>query len=901
MATVQEMMEATADIGTTNEMSVGDTFQGELDGRSDEDWIRIELEAGKTYRIDLTGAAGTDTILTLYDGKGGIINENDDINPAGSPNTPSNLNSRLEFVPEEDGVYYIGARSYTGNPNPDVVTHGTYMLEVMELDFTNIVGSDGPDKLTGTNADDDISGEGGNDVIDGRGGNDEIDGGDDNDLIIGGPGADMITGGDGIDTLSYIGSMEGVAINLRAGTARGGDASGDTLVDTIENAQGSMYDDALSGSRGANRLWGLDGDDTLYGDKGDDTLDGGMGRDDLDGGDGEDTLVGGPGADTLTGGDDDDTASWAGSALGVTVRLHSGQVMGGDAEGDTWGDMVTVEYDNPDTESETRVLEETIPDIIHLIGSGNADILAGDSRDNDIRGGGGDDKLYGGPGGGEDELFGEGGDDMLFGGLHDDMLDGGGGADTLVGGAGDDTYDGGDGDDLIRADDDDTDIDGGDGIDTVSYARVEPNRGVGVTKDLNDFTSVENIIGTAGDDDLTGSDGVDNVVEGGDGADVLRGGTVREGNTDTADTDDDTLSYINSDRRVVVNLTDDDDAVFTDTDTYGIPSGGHAQGDRFFDFESVLGSDFGDDLTGDAADNTLRGRGGDDNLVGGEGADTLEGGAGGDELDGDNGRSDTQMRSPDDVLSYASSDARVVVNLAALTFSGGHAEDDEIAVEVNIDHDGDEMTDADGDGNNNDATDTDRINVSTFEHVIGSAHNDRLTGDHRANTLTGGDGDDTLVGREADDRLNGGAGDDHLRGGIGSDRLNGGPGADTLDGGEMRGERDNMVMVDAATDGRDNDGDGQVDEDGETGMVQATIDWAVYRGAASGVTVDLSTGRGTHGEAEGDRLIDIELVWGSEGDDTFVASADEDIIDIIHGDGGSDTVSYEVSEVGRHR
>ena len=47
--------------------------------------------------------------------------------------------------------------------------------------------------------------------------------------------------------------------------------------------------------------------------------------------------------DTLTGGEGDDTASWAGSMMGVTVRLHTGQVMGGDAEGDTWGDMVTKE------------------------------------------------------------------------------------------------------------------------------------------------------------------------------------------------------------------------------------------------------------------------------------------------------------------------------------------------------------------------------------------------------------------------------------------------------------------------------------------------------------------------------------------------------------------------------
>ena len=74
------------------------------------------------------------------------------------------------------------------------------------------------------------------------------------------------------------------------------------------------------------------------------------------------------------------------------------------------------------------------------------------------------------------------------------------------------------------------------------------------------------------------------------------------------------------------------------------------------------------------------------------------------------------------------------------------------------------------------------------------------------------------------------------------------------------------------------------------------LDWAVYRPAMAGVTVDLSEGRGTGGDAMGDRLIGIEVIWGSTHDDTFIASADEDTYDIIHGDSGADTVSYEASE-----
>ena len=62
--------------------------------------------------------------------------------------------------------------------------------------------------------------------------------------------------------------------------------------------------------------------------------------------------------------------------------------------------------------------------------------------------------------------------------------------------------------------------------------------------------------------------------------------------------------------------------------------------------------------------------------------------------------------------------------------------------------------------------------------------------------------------------------------------------------------------------------------------------------------MDLSNNRGTGGDAMGDRLIGIEVVWGSKNDDTFIASADEDTHDIIHGDSGADTVSYEASEDG---
>ena len=843
MATVQEMMmDAAASVETAAMMSAGDMFEGTLSSKTDEDWIRIELTAGMLYTIKLSGremgdtTVAEDTVLKLFDSKGGLIDSNDDID-----GLTGNLNSELEFTPEVSGVYYISASAYTGNPSQD--NSGDYTVTVMEMDAPDptvgepIEGNDMANKLSGTDNGEMIIGLGGNDSLFGGAGDDTLDGGAGDDLLVGGPGADTLKGGEGTgDTISYADSMAGVTINLTDGTAAGGDADGDTLGDAIENVIGSGHDDELTGSRVVNSLWGMGGNDELDGLRGDDMLFGGAGDDNLDGGRGDDTLEGGYGADVLTGGDGNDTASYAGSMMGVTVRLHNSKFMGGDAKGDTFGATVTEGYMNEDGDE----FEEMLPDIANLTGSANADVLAGDFRDNTIMGGAGDDKIFGGPGGGvnstnADMLHGGDGNDMIWGGPGNDTLNGDAGDDMLVGGAGNDTYDGSAGDDMIIADAADLTIDGGDGADTLSYAALEESPGErtlggpagGVT-----ISNVENIIGSQDDDILTGDATVANIIEGGEGGDDLDGGIG----------DGDTLSYAGSDDWVRVTLGVDAAAEAT-------TSRGHASGDSATNFENVTGSAYDDDLTGNAGANVLKGGAGDDELTGGGGADTIEGGAGADELDGGVARSDDNEA--DDILSYASSDAGVTVNLTTAKVSGGHAAGDIIAT-VETDHDGDGP-----DGTNADDP-TDEIEVSTFEKVTGSMHNDSLTGDYRNNTLEGGGGDDSL------------------RGGADADILVGGPGADMLDGGSS---------LSAGADTEDNP-----DDD-----VQH-IDRAVYKHAKDeGVAVNLATGMGTAGEAMGDTLANIELVWGSEFADTFIASNGADIIE---GDGGSDTVSYEASEMG---
>ena len=885
MATVKEMMmDAAASVETAHMMSAGDTFEGSLSTKNDEDWIRIELTAGMLYTISLTGADGgvSDTVLKLLDSKGGLIDSNDDIDGA-----KGDLNSKLEFTPEVSGTYYISAGAYTGNPSVDNM--GAYTVTVTEMVVdptmgTAITGTDrvddddntpnvneyvsGNDKLSGTGAGEMIMGLGGDDSLYGGGGDDTLDGGAGDDLLVGGAGADTLMGGAGDgDTISYGYSPAGVTINLDDGTARGGNADGDTIVDMaddrVENVIGSEHDDAITGNRYVNSLWGNGGNDELDGLRGNDMLFGGSGDDDLDGGRGNDTLEGGYGADVLTGGDGSDTASYAGSMMGVTVRLHNSKFMGGDAEGDSFGATVEATYTDMDDEEQ----EVMLPDIANLTGSANADVLAGDFRNNEISGGGGDDKIYGGPGGGADStnadmLMGEDGDDMIFGGAGDDTLMGGAGNDMLVGGAGADTYMGGAGSDMIHADamdtvingygpvndtntDDDESVDDPMDIDTLSYAMVDNENETGITAALTGtITNIENIVGSKYDDVLTGDD-QNNVIEGGRGRDDLDGGDGI-----------DTLSYENSDDWVRVTLNNTGDAT---------ASRGHARGDMAENFENIMGSAYDDDLTGNDANNVLMGGDGDDEIVGSDGADTVEGGAGADELDGDHGNrpdgggADQQERDAADVLSYAGSDAGVTVNLATASASGGHADGDTIVtfeVETEVEVDGE--------------TETIETDVSTFEYVTGSMHDDRLTGDDRGNHLVGGGGDDTL------------------RGGAGMDLLIGGPGADMLDGGEDEDEKDNKLPQ------TDTNNDDVIDSDDDD-AVDASIDWAVYKGAAEAVMVDLSTSMGTGGEAMGDTLVNIELVWGSEHADTFIASNGADIIE---GDGGSDTVSYMASEMG---
>ncbi len=137
-----------------------------------------------------------------------------------------------------------------------------------------------------------------------------------------------------------------------------------------------------------------------------------------------------------------------------------------------------------------------------------------------INGNNGNDFIAHGAGAIPAKIIGGSGHDTLSGGLGDDTIIGAAGNDRIYGQAGDDLLDGGLGDDVIG---------GGPGSDTVTYAdrsrsvSVDLGEGVGgETGESDQLTSIENIIGGAGNDILRG-DSQNNLIRGGPGDDTITG------------------------------------------------------------------------------------------------------------------------------------------------------------------------------------------------------------------------------------------------------------------------------------------------------------------------------------------------------------------------------------------
>jgi len=546
----------------------------------------------------------------------------------------------------------------------------------LNVENLELIGT-GPSDGTGNSLANLITGNSAANVLSGGGGNDTLNGGEGDDTVDGGLGSDKLLGGAGSDAASYAAAASAVTVSLALqGTAQTTGGAGVDTLSGFENLIGSAHADTLTGSTGDNVLSGGAGNDTLNALMGNDVLNGGDSDDILNGGAGNDVLNGEAGNDTLIGRPGADTLDGGADADTASYFNSAAPV------------TVNMTLAGPQA-SAGDASGDVLFSIENLIGSGLSDMLAGDGADNLLLGGAGADTLAGG--GGDDTLEGGAGADVLTGGAHASGGDTGSYAGSTAGVT------------VSLALQGTAQITGGGGKDTL--------------------TEIENLLGSAFADTLTGDAG-NNTLSGGSGSDTLIGDL---GN-DTLDGGaglGDTASYATAGGAVTVNLS-----------MAGAQSTAGAGTDTLISIERLIGSAFGDVLTGDNLANRLTGGAGDDTIEGGAGNDTLVGGAHG---------------AAGDTVSYAGALAPVTVNLSI--------------------QDGVTAQNTAGAG---------RDILSGFENLTGSDLADTLTGSAGANVISGGGGDDTLKGGGGNDTLDGGAGDDLLIGGGGNDILTGGDGVDAF-------------------------------------------------------------------------------------------------------------------------
>jgi Ca2+-binding RTX toxin-like protein len=723
----------------------------------------------------------------------------------------------------------------------------------------NLTGDGLANKLLGLWGNDSLTGLGGNDTLDGDRGNDSLDGGDGDDFLSGGSGADTFKGGLGNDTMDggpgntftegdwvdYSASTGAIQIDLGSGLAQNmlGDGM-DVLID-IENAIGNDSANSLIGNAVNNILSGRGGDDTINGGGGIDIVDyryavgavtvnlgaatGGSGVGDADtlvsiegvfgsnsadnlvGGIGDDYFRGNGGVDVITGGTGSDTIDFHNSgASGVTVDL--------------WDQIATDNF--------TGITVDIFSGIENVYGTDLPDLLEGDDGNNLMRGRQGDDVIQG-----------NGGIDTV------DYRSANGGVEVRL----DQGWaSGADGNDQIWGFEN---VRGSYYDDRIYGASFE----TGVGSRLEGFDGNDSLVGSIENDTLEGSEGNDSLIggngndnlQGGNGGDFLKGGT---GN----DTIDGGGSGNMASELDMLDMSDATGSGVTVNLALGTASGGGLGSDIVSGIETVNGSAFADNITGDGFENYLRGR---------EGIDVIDGGAGFD------------LAMYDEATNTIDQTTGITVTLV-----GGSGS--VIAGNTNVGAD----------------------SLTNIEGIYGTNFNDSLTGDNAHNILRGNRGNDTLDGGGGDDvadyrnansrvvidlnlvgatlgtstaQANGPDGQDTLisiEGVYGStwdDYLIGNPGNNTL-----RGRLGDDVL---------NGGGG--------------IDRADYRSADGAVQVDLAAGSSSGADGN-DTLTSIENIRGSDFGDILTGDNNANAIegrmgnDAIYGGQGQDTALYAGAKSG---
>ena len=745
-------------------------------------------------------------------------------------------------------------------------------------DVSDVLTGDGnANKLKGNYGTDTLVGGGGNDTLDGGELADSLSGGDGNDILIGGSGNDNIAGGNGIDVVDYSESHGDVTLTLGGSATSGSDT--DTLAGDIENVIGSSWMDNLTGNALDNSFQGRIGADTIDGAGGTDTIDYSV----------------------------DQNAN--GDALGVVVNL-SGQNLNSSWQGIAYSVIAGKAQDGWGN-------TDSLSNVENILGSNYSDVLVGSAANNYINGGFGADILVGdagndtldggtvgpnidsdwvsyvsaaakaGPVTGVSVNLGTGtasGETLSVGSDILRNIDGVQGSifnDSLVGGSDSSDFKGMKQEFFKGLDGNDT-IDGGRGTTaTMTSANFELNMavyddttgGTGVNVDLAAGTATGN--SSVGSDTLVGI----NAVRGSIYADTLTGGNATfdsveffEGNGGVdiinGGSGFDYAMYRLSQPGVIVDL-----ALGTASND------GLGGNDTLTSIEGVIGSNFGDNITGSDGDNGFQGRAGNDTLAGGLGTDTADYSA--------------DYNANGDGLG-------VVVHLGSGAVTSWSGVAFNVAASSAID----------GWGN----TDT----LSGIENVRGSIYNDFIIGNASANYINGGEGSDLLGGGGGTDTLDGGTVGASVdfdwvsfsasvtpvtvnlstNSGGGATLFNidgvfGGTVNDTLIGGS-NSKWFNGVKYEWFQGGAGNDA---IDGGRANNAVAMTagdfeLNWARYAGVNGQVVVNLANNAATSdGQGGIDSFLGINAVWGGNiGDSLTGGNALFNFVEIFNGSGGNDTI-----------
>ncbi|MEH2249872.1 beta strand repeat-containing protein [Nostoc sp.] len=603
------------------------------------------------YNYDYNSGFGTDTITDFGGiGKGtnptaAVIAEVDTIKFQGYGLTARNLqltqngkNLEITFVDVDakvilqnfklenfENLKASGAKPAVGNILFDGQTSITDSFNVLDANSTETSISikntvtffnDLDNNITGlNNSDDVVNGQGGNDKINGLSGNDLLRGGAGNDTLVGGAGNDDLVGGAGNNTL--VGDAGDDILNVDYST--GNNLLSGGVGDDLLRAIASTGDNLLNGGDGNDNLWAF-GNSSFYNSDPDNHTDPSLGNNTLNGGAGNDSLNASysSGDNLLNGGDGNDTLS----ATGYDGR-----------------------YDTPTSGNNTLNGGAGDDNLDAFVSTGNNLLSGGDGNDTINASTTGNDTIDGGTGNDLLSYFGYFGNNYtkgitstfnattnigsitdgthrvsyknierldILGTEYDDLIVGSNGNDTLSGGdGGNDTINGGIGDDLLSFQNNNSTK----GITSTFNATTN----IGSITDSTNRVIYKNIerldiLGTQYDDLIVGSNGNDTISGGYGGNDTIDGGI---GN--------DLLSFGNYYNSSTKRITSTFNAT---TNSGSITDGTNRISYKNIERLNISGTKYDDLIVGSNGDDTLNGDRGNDILIGGKGNDSLIGGSG---------------------------------------------------------------------------------------------------------------------------------------------------------------------------------------------------------------------------------------------------------------------------------